>query len=164
MAVRGPEEWALREAIMAQANAELFIVVETVLEDHADLRKMVTGLRGMCRALREGRCLPGPESAALIEEFESQLIPHFAAEQAEEYFGSLVTEQPRLLQRVERLQAEHAELAEALDRLIELARSEDGGPELGVRLGQFLDSFEAHEHAENRLMQEFLLLDEGTGD
>jgi hypothetical protein len=164
MPLGGRIETLLREAIMAQLNTELVTIAKAVLDDHVDLDKMVTRLRAVCRALHEGRTLVEPEPAMLIEEFESQLIPHFAAEQAEEYFGSLVTEQPRLLRRVERLQAEHAELAEALERLMEFARSDDRGPGLGGRLGQFLDWFEAHEHAENELMQEFLLLDEGQGD
>ncbi len=31
-----------------------------------------------------------------------------------------------------------------------------------MRVGRFLEVFEAHEHAENALMQELVLLDEGT--
>jgi hypothetical protein len=146
---------------MSTHTTELSGFAEAVRADHADLDELVIRLRRLCTSLRDydrgDDCDPG----ALIEEFESELIPHFATEQAEEFFGSLSTEQPRLLLRVERLQDEHRQMAEAVDHLLEFATS-DPGPELALRLEHFLDLFDAHEHAENELMQEFFLLDEGV--
>lgn len=146
---------------MSTHTTELSGLADAVRADHTDLEGLVVRLRQLCVSLRErdreGACDPG----ALIEEFESELIAHFAAEQAEEFFGSLTTEQPHLLMRVERLQEEHCQMAAAVDHLVEFAES-GPGPELALRLDHFLDSFDAHERAENALMQEFFLLDEGA--
>lgn len=142
-------------------GGELGAIAEMVLEDHAELQGAAARLRELCVALRAEAASADLGACVLIEEFEDLLIPHFAAEQAEEFFGSLVTEEPRLLQRVERLQAEHWEMAEALDRIAEFARGLPPGPLLAARLTQLLDSFDTHEHAENELMQDFLLLDKG---
>jgi hypothetical protein len=86
------------------------------------------------------------------------LVAHFAAEEVEEFFGSLVTEEPRLLERVERLHVEHGEMAETLDQLVEFANATPAPRELAAHIAQFLDRFEAHEHAENALMREFIRL------
>lgn len=142
---------------------ELALVAEAVLEGHAELDKTVLRLRGMCVVLRDGHTPADGDPASLIEEFEAQLLPHFAAEEAEEFFGSLVTDQPSLLKRVERLQDDHVEMAEALDALQKFAESGPSGPELAARITQFLDRLDEHEHAENTLMQEFYTLDKGGG-
>ncbi len=142
-------------------SSELAVIAEAVLEGHADLGKTLLRLRGMCVVLRDGHAQADAELAGLIQEFEAQLIPHFAAEEAEEFFGSLVRGQPSLRQQVERLQAEHGEMAEALDRLLEFAKSGPPAPEMAVCITRFLDWFGAHEHAENALMREFFLLDRG---
>ncbi len=144
-------------------ESELAGITEAVLEGHAELDKTVSRLRGLCVALHDGHTPADGDPASLIEEFEAQLLPHFAAEEAEEFFGSLVTDQPSLLKRVELLQDDHIGMAEALDALQNFAESGPTGPDLAVRITQFLDRFDAHEHAENELMQEFFLLDQGGG-
>lgn len=133
-------------------HVEFSIVAQAVREDHADLNELVAKLRALAASLRDGQ--------DLLEEFEAELIPHFASEQAEEYFGSLIAEQPHLLRQVEQLQRDHEQLTEDLDRLTQLAANARGS-ELGPRLERFLDAFEAHERAENALLQEFCLMDEG---
>lgn len=145
----------------APSGGELAAVAEAVLEDHAELEKIVERLRELCMALHTQPSSADLRAESLIYEFEDLLIPHFAAEEAEEFFGSLATEEPRLLYRVERLQAEHVQIAEALDRIAEFARTRPAAQVLAARLTRLLDAFDAHEHAENELMQEFLLLDEG---
>ena len=144
-------------------SSELAVIADAVLKDHAELDKIVLRLRGMCVVLRDGRAPADAEPAGLIEEFEAQLSHHFAAE--EEFFESLVTEEPepRLLQRVERLQADHGAMAEALNRLLVFAQGGPPAPKLTVRLARFLDWFDLHHLAENALMQEFFLLDQGGG-
>lgn len=142
----------------------LAVIAEAVLEDHAELDRAVLGLRGMCAVLRAGHAPGSGEPAGLIEDFEAQLVLHFAAEEAEEFFGSLVTDEPRLLQRVEALQDEHGRMAEAVGQLLESAKSGAPGPEMAERITRFLGWFTAHEHAENALMQEFLLLDRRGSD
>lgn len=162
VAVTTSEQMGIASASGVEASlGELAAIAEVVLEDHAGLQRAAARLRELCVALRTEPASADLGAEVLIEEFEDLLIPHFAAEQAEEFFGSLVTEEPRLLQRVERLQAEHGEMAEALDRIAEFARTSPPGPVLATRLTRLLDAFDTHERAENALMQEFLLLDKG---
>jgi hypothetical protein len=158
--------WARRAVARktAAASGEYPIVAEAVLENYPELTRTVTRLRGLCVTLRDHPEPADPALSALIEEFASQVSRHFAAEERE---GGLVgggaRGQPHLVQRIDRLQHEHWEMAQALDRLLEFARSEPPAPELAQRVGTFLDWFDAHEHAENALMQDFLLVDEGGG-
>jgi hypothetical protein len=156
-----PSTITASETTESSPGSELAVIAEAVLEDHAELDKTVAQLRSLCVALCGTHPPADPTPAALVEEFEAHLIVHFAAEEAEEFFGSLVTEEPRLLQRVERLQAEHHDMVQALGHLVDFAQGGPPGPELAVRLGNFLEWFDAHEEAENALMQEFFLLDEG---
>jgi CBS domain-containing protein len=51
-------------------------------------------------------------------------------------------------------------MLETLEQLLGFARTDPRGSDLPERLSRFLDWLDAHEHAENALMQEFLLLDE----
>jgi hypothetical protein len=154
---------ALLRAASAASSSELAVSSEAVREDHAELDKTVLRLRGMCVVLRGGHAPADADPAGLIEAFEGQLIHHFAAEEAKEFFGSLVTDEPRLLQRVQRLQADHGAMAGALDRLLVFAQGGPPAPKLAVRLARFLDWFDLHHLAENALMQEFFLLDQGGG-
>lgn len=126
----------------------------------AGLDGLVGDLRMACVTLRANRPVDRRWLAALLGRFETALLPHFAAEQTAEYFGSLVAEKPRFSPRIERLRAEHAMLASTASHIVELAGS-DARLDFVTRLERFLDAFEAHEHDENALMQEFFSLDEG---
>lgn len=147
---------------MSTLATELSSLADAVRADHSNLDGLVVQLRGLCGSLREYNRVGDCDPYALIEEFESELIPLFAAEQAEEFFAGLAIEQPLILTRIECLQEEHRQIAEAVDQLLESARS-DPGPELALRLGAFLDSFDAHERAEDSLMEEFFLLCDRSG-
>lgn len=156
-----PEGDHVDGSVKATPSGELADIAKAVLEDHAELDRTVTRLRELCVSLGNGRVPADVDPAGLIEEFEEQLILHLAAEEAEEFFGSLVTEEPRLLGRVASLQTEHGEMADVLDHLVEFARGRPPDSVVAARLTEFLDRFDAHEQAENALMQEFFLLDEG---
>jgi hypothetical protein len=147
----------------AAPENELAAMADAVLEGHAELDRTVTRLRELCVTLVNDEAAAGFEAAALVERFESQLMRHFAAEEAEEFFGSLLTEEPRLLHAVGRLEAEHGAMADALDELLEFALTRPSGPALAAPMTQFLDRFDTHEHAENALLQEFYTLDAGRG-
>lgn len=147
------------------SNGALALMADAVREDHADLDRIAARLREVCAALRNGQAAADAQPVGLIEEYEDLLIAHFAAEQAEEFFGSLMTDQPSLLQRVEHLQDEHGKLAEALEQLLEFAKNGPPGSDLAVRIRAFLDRFDTHEDAENALMEEFIVLDQrGEGE
>jgi len=144
------------------SSSGLGSIVEAVLAERSELGEAISRLRLLCANLLDNGAPASP--AMTLEEFETELLCCFAAEEAEEFFGSLTTDEPRLIQRGERLQAEHEQLIGALGGLLELAESAAPDKELSVGLTEFLDRLEEHEHAENALMQEFLLLDIGTGD
>jgi hypothetical protein len=150
------------ESAVADPRDEFGLIAEAVLADHAELVRAAARLRETCTALEGTNDPVDDEPARLLEEFENELLPHFAAEELEECCGSLITEEPRLLGQLGRLQSEHTEIATALDELLEFARAKPPGGELATRLDRFLHRFEAHERAENALMQELVLLDEGT--
>lgn len=141
----------------------LALVAEALREGHAEIRETVLRLKELCTSLRCDAVFDA-SPVALIEEFEAQLIPHFATEEVEGFFGRFVTEEPGLLRLVDGLEAEHADMLEALGRLAVFAKERPPSPDLAARLANFLHWFEAHEHAENALMQEFLLPDEAGYD
>ena len=133
---------------------------DTVLDDHAALTRAAKTLRELCDARSNDAAV---DLARPIQQFRARLLIHFAAEEAEDFFESVVKSQPGLVQRAMHLQGEHAELAFALECLFVLAKTAPRKPELAARLVRFLDRFELHEHAENALLQELLLTDEGCG-
>jgi hypothetical protein len=144
------------------ASRDFGLIAEAVLADHAELGRVTARLRETSTALAETDEPVDGEPARLLEDFENELLPHFAAEELEEFCGSLVTQEPRLLGRLGRLQAEHGDIASALGELVDFAWTRPSGRDLAVRIGRFLKVFAKHEHAENELMQELVLLDEGT--
>jgi hypothetical protein len=147
---------------MPQPNTELVTLVDAVRAGHGDLDRTVNELRFVCQTIRSGQ-VPDTRVGELLERFSEELLLHFAEEELEETFGSLLTDQPRLLHRVDRLQKEHGDMSDAVGMLMEVARSEAVGIELVGRLERLLDWLAVHEHAENTLMQELVLLDEGDG-
>lgn len=141
-------------------RSALALVAAALREGHAEIRESVLRLKELCTSLRRNEVSVDPSPVVLIEEFGGLLIPHFAAEEVEKFFGSSVTEEPQLLRLVEGLEAEHKDMLEALDRLVVFANDGPQPADLAARLANFLHWVEAHEHAENALMQEFLLRDE----
>ena len=134
-------------------------VAEAMLDDYANIDAQIQRLRELGAALRDGRGPTMADSVALIEDLECELIPHFAAEALEEFFGVLVTDDPPWLDRVARLGAEQIELAEALERLVALAKCETPFA-LAKGLDLLLDMLEAHERAERALMSDFVELED----
>jgi hypothetical protein len=139
----------------------LGLLAEAVLGENAELMKEAAGLQWLCRALIQGSLPGGFELEKRLEEFEERLLLHFAAEEAEEFFGTLMTDQPSFLQRAAEAEAEHAELLLELDELLDTGQAEAPSRELAVRLLRFLERLDAHEHAEKELLQDLVLLEEG---
>jgi hypothetical protein len=148
-----------------EPSGESAVGVESLLDDHTELRRMVVRLRRLCRTLSRNRAPADPSAAILVEEFAYLLIAHFAAEQASEFLENLSRDEPRMLQRIERLQDEHGEIAAALGQALELGQSSHPGTELAMHLTHVLDMFEAHERAERAFIRDLLLVDAGgTGE
>ena len=139
----------------------LGLLAEAVLSENAELMKEAAGLKWLCRALVDGSLPGGFELEKRLEEFEEKLLVHFAAEEAEEFFGTLMTDQPSFLQRAAEAEAEHAQLLLELDALLDTAQVEAPSRELAGRLLRFLEQLGAHERAEKELLQDLVLLEEG---
>jgi hypothetical protein len=139
--------------------SELHAIVAAVFEDQGELYKTVVRLRDMCAPLARDEPCAEPGPTVLMEELEAELIGHFVVEKAEELYAGLFTEEPRLMERVERLNVERKEIVRAMDELMNLAQGGPPGHELALSLAPFLDWVDLHERAENAVMQDFLLLD-----
>ena len=132
-----------------------------VLAEHDALKATAARMRGLCKALSHEKKPPLVEINQLLSAFSAGLSANFATEEQDGYFGSLVSARPECDVLVAHLHAEHVQLTEAVEALRNRARTEGRNPQLGFFLGRTLDQFQAHERSENRLLQEFFLLDEG---
>jgi iron-sulfur cluster repair protein YtfE (RIC family) len=97
----------------------------------------------------------------LIERCTDELIEHFATEEADGYFGTLATDCPRLASAVVRLEVEHEEMRREIKEIRALAGRSGSATEAGRRIGALIGRLQIHEHAENVLLQEFYLADDG---
>jgi hypothetical protein len=145
------------------AMHELAIVAEDIIRSHAELDRTTQQLRELCVALAREDSPVRREPSELVAEFRIQLLAHFREEESDDSFGYVATDRPHFLGKIERLQTEHGEMESALEDILESAKSGPRGGELGARIGRFLDTLAAHEHAENQLMQDLLTHDEGGG-
>ncbi len=101
----------------------------------------------------------------LLDELVRAMGVHFEAEEDEGYFGALVEERPELDLPIQRLRAEHRRMSARGAELLALAESSRAPREVASKLRELLDTFDAHERAENQLLQDFFGLDEGgAGD
>jgi hypothetical protein len=128
-----------------------------VFKEHADLRPMVARLRKHATELALGRRPSEPDIEALLDDFFDQLLAHFAAEENDGYFGTMIGDYPDLSVRVERLMAEHEEMVDSIERLRAVGKRAAAGRDLGLGLLELLGQFQGHEEEENLLMRTFLL-------
>jgi len=137
----------------------LFGRATTVLGEHARLRETL--------ALLTVDSSPPDARAAdarfheLVERCTDELIEHFAAEEAEGYFGTLLSDCPRLSSTIMRLELEHEEMRREILDIRGLTRVPGKAQESDRRIRALVARVQAHERAENLLLQEFFLRDEG---
>ena len=144
----------------AHSVPDLFGRATAVAADHAHLRSIWKRLRALVHSGRLAE-KPRADEWQLLDEFAGELRVHFAAEEADGYFGVLVEERPELRALVERLQGEHREILELVAKVFaqgDLAMSV-GELDSGVR--ELLDRFQSHERAEAQMLQEFFGRDDG---
>ena len=89
---------------------------------------------------------------------------YFDAEESSGYFGTIRTDCPELQTKVVALEHAHTHLRDAVASLRRLARKGTAAADLSHRISLVIDDFEAHEHAENGLLQEFFLRDQGSSE
>jgi hypothetical protein len=133
----------------------LFGRFTAVMHEHQDLGHKLGLLREMCSAI-ESDALPLREELApqrLLSGLRADLTEHFALEEADDYFGTVVDEDPALAEPIEALKAEHAVMLERLEGLLDLARDALWA-ELPLATRGLLGQLEGHERAESALLRQ----------
>lgn len=144
----------------------LFGRATVVDAEHANLIASVRRLRDACAILAAaGASTPSADAdlGLLVAAFLADLRPHFVAEDSDDYFGTLVAERPSFVPRISHLREEHAEMIRAAERVLALTTGHAHPTQIAAEVGDLLDLFEAHEHAETQLLQEFFSVDDGGG-
>jgi iron-sulfur cluster repair protein YtfE (RIC family) len=133
--------------------------------DHQRLSVRLRRLHDLCAALESERPVIGPEldPTTLLAELSAALTRHFEIEEADAYFGAIVQERPSVLHTIAELKLEHAAMLHSLVELGLLAADDRRWKELGVPISRLIAQLKVHEHAENELLQELVLRDEGSG-
>jgi hypothetical protein len=128
--------------------------------DHERLAVTMHRLADMCLELEsnENSVDPGP----LVTEFELDLWKHFAAEEADDYFGAIARERPGLIARVSELKTEHSGMLGTASELAVIAADPRRRRDLVGPARRLVAELRIHEDKENRLIQEFLQRDEGS--
>jgi hypothetical protein len=133
------------------------------LDEHAGLRIALGKLRRLSSALGDKRVPASGRVRELITDFGERLRGHFAAEEADGYFGDLVVRAPLLAEHVAAFLAEHREIGASLEELDSLAQTEGHEREIARLVRVLVSRVAAHEHAENVFIQDVYLQDDGEG-
>jgi hypothetical protein len=107
--------------------------------------------------------------AERLLKLHDELVLHFREEEDSGFFDSLATEFPHLTRRLDDLEAEHAwMLREARDIVSSCMSFAEAGPGIGQELSDrtlhLLSRLEAHEQAENELIQRAYAEDLGAAE
>jgi hypothetical protein len=140
----------------------LFGRATAVLGEHAELHGGVGELRKLCDALRAGQSATELGALSSLRHFLRRLRRHFAREESDGYFGTMLEAMPAMNIDVGWLQAEHAEMTATLLTLIEMCEL-GSTKSLAIGLEALIAQFEGHERRETELMQAFLRSDGAAG-
>jgi hemerythrin-like domain-containing protein len=139
-------------------------VFELLLEEHKQLRALLSELSEMLTR----RSATIKEATGRLQQLDEQIHVHFQAEEASDCFPELVSNSPRVSERVTNLLAEHGELRAEAHALAEGAAQCKGSAEDWDRLAKAFEQFAAklllHERTENELVQEVFTDDIGSKD
>jgi hemerythrin-like domain-containing protein len=135
-----------------------------LLEEHTKLRGLLSDLRVML-ARRSGLM---KEVVGKLQQLHDQVDVHFHAEELSDCFPELVSNAPRVSERVSVLLAEHGELRAEIHQIVQDAARRQGTEEDWDRLATVFQEFAAqlmsHEQVENELVQEVFTDDIGSKD
>lgn len=148
--------------------------MEAVLEEHRQLRLMITELREFLRQPRpvageKGAHTWATELARWLVKLHDGLYRHFRYEEQSGMAEDITLRHPRTANEVDRLMDEHPQmLAEIRELMAEALDYSEGhlpeDPALRARLERVLDQLAEHECAETKLIQLSELLEVGVGD
>ncbi|HEX2873422.1 MAG TPA: hemerythrin domain-containing protein [Polyangiaceae bacterium] len=132
----------------------LFGRFTAILQDHEHLGTTLKRLRAMCAALdAQNPTLTSLEPVSLLQDLQMDLSEHFAAEEADSYFGTIADEAPALAPGIDQLRAEHTAMLAALTTLCRLASDAADAAELSLATRQLISDLERHERAESSLLR-----------
>lgn len=125
---------------------------------------VLADLRELDRLAGTGPC---PSSAVLarLTAARADLRKQFAFEEEDGYMRAVMERAPNRERAIEVLRAEHRELAEALDSMVQAAALVVAAEEaLRGEVKSLINQVQKHEAAENALVQDVFSLDIGTED
>jgi iron-sulfur cluster repair protein YtfE (RIC family) len=142
--------------------------LERTLAQHFALRQQIRALEQLLKEHDDPRGANLTKTHTLLEAFDPVLREHFAEEERGGYFSEALSAAPRLNRRAERLAANHIELRERLEKLLDLTRTAADAPDkwqkVTTGLAEFVKTLRAHEDEENDLVREAFMDDLGRGD
>jgi len=140
----------------APANLpSLFGRFTAILQDHENLGTTLKQLRAMCLSLETLQFLPATFAPRdLLEGLRADLSGHFAAEEADAYFGTIALEAPLLATRIGQLKNEHTAMLSAAASLCRVAADAGRAAELCEATRRLIAELEQHERAESLLLRE----------
>ena len=140
----------------------LFGRFTAIFSEHKNMSGTLSSVGSMCDVLEAGlERLPGRiHPLELVVDLQGCLSTHFAVEEADIYFGTIVLEQPYLAGRIAKLIAEHSLMLAIAARVRELAEVESWTA-LVAPTRALVAMLQKHELDESRLLQEFLIGESG---
>lgn len=141
---------------LPQSMPSLFGRFTAVLKDHDHIGTTLRDLKAVCSALEDGQQVPVElRPLHLLSSLRTELAQHFGAEEAEEYFGTVAAEAPKLQFEITALKSEHATMLSAVDVLIQLAADPGGWAYLPKPTRLLVTQLERHEGSESKLLRSF---------
>ena len=141
------------------AVASLFGRFTATLAEHENLHETLARVDELCGAIEaeQPELVSRLQPSRLLADLTSVLATHFAVEEAGIYFGSIVRERPHFAGKVAELRAEHDVMLSIVTQLREMASTRNGWPRIAAPGRVLLEMLAAHERAESRLLQTFML-------
>lgn len=135
-----------------------------IRDEHAQLRELMIQVRLELAARKASRA----RIVAMLTALTDCVLEHFLHEETGGYFAKVLEAAPRLIPRAEGLCQEHPQMATRLEELHRVATGTADAAlwwaTLEAGFAEFLERFQAHEAAENALIQEAYCDDLGAED
>lgn len=130
------------------------------------LRASVVTLRDVSASLRGEKSQDCAAAGRALGGLSVTLSSYFDAEENGGYFAGIVDDCPAFKIRISSLEETHEYLLHSIASALRIAdRAEQSQmPALANRIDRILSDLERHEHAENELVQDFFLNDQGSGE
>jgi ElaB/YqjD/DUF883 family membrane-anchored ribosome-binding protein len=168
-----PPEDVLMEIILTQPETLMSKapIAQQVEQDHRRLRMHETALEAEVNRMVSPTEFAQWRTRFLrqLRDFQYRLLQHFDLEEDGGFMADLVGHVPRMSDKIDALEAEHAELLDTLESIIADLKRADSlsqweNAKLKVRISSLLKALRKHEAAECALIQEAYYQDIGVAD